>query len=316
MRNPESRRRKRSPLGRQGFTLVELLVVIAIIGILVALLLPAVQAAREAARRSECVNKLKQMSLAAQNYAGANGEALPVGTPGQGRHGLFTYLLPYLEQQPLYDSIDLKSTNARNDPLRMQVVGAYVCPDYPEEPVITTNPSTSAIGAITTYQGNGGTFVTGGGRQELLASPSYGDLPLNGAFRWSEDGRALREVTDGTSKTFLLGEFVHIDRLPGLYSSLPGNIRPWMGSPRLASTSERVPYEFKVAVYTPNTAVDREADETPYNHLPFGSFHPGGANFAMIDGSVHFVPDSVAIDLYKACFTVDGEEVVSVGDLR
>ena len=116
----------------RGFTLVELLVVIAIIGILVALLLPAIQAAREAARRSQCVNRMKQISLAALNYESAKKALPPASTPnntttqlafmgpcpgtattpvptnGLAHHSFFTYILPYVEQQSLYDQIDLK----------------------------------------------------------------------------------------------------------------------------------------------------------------------------------------------------------------
>ncbi|TWT85950.1 putative major pilin subunit [Posidoniimonas polymericola] len=294
---------------RRGFTLVELLVVIAIIGVLVALLLPAVQAAREAARRSTCTNKLKQLALATQNYATTRSGELPPGTPGQGKHGVFTYLLPYIEQESLFDQIDLETTtySARNDPMRFEVVDDYVCPSYPESPLIRDDPSASKNGALTTYQGNGGAFVEV--RQERDPSPNYGALARNGVFRWGEKNRKLREVTDGLSNTYLFGEFVHTDRLPGLYSELPGNIRPWMGSP-LLSGDNRVSYESKVAALTPNTPIDREADQWPFNHLPFGSFHPGGTLFSRLDGSVDFLVDGISLDLFKAGCSVSGGEVL------
>ncbi|MCO6047117.1 DUF1559 domain-containing protein [Aeoliella sp. ICT_H6.2] len=300
----------------RGFTLVELLVVIAIIGILVALLLPAVQAARESARRAQCTNKLKQLGLAVQNYISNHSGALPPGSPGQGRHGAFTYLLPYLEQQALFDRIDLDRTTYQSysDPMRMEIVPGLVCPNYPEEPVLRRPGSPNSEGALSTYQGTGGAFVIP--RQPRESSPRFGDLPLNGVFGWGDGGRKLREVVDGTSNTLLFGEFVHVDRLPGAYSDLPGNIRPWMAIPTLSSPDDKVSYQFKVAAFTPNTPVDREADETPFNHLPFTSLHPGGTNFAVLDGSVQFIVDDINLDVFQAACTVDGGEIVSMGDLH
>jgi prepilin-type N-terminal cleavage/methylation domain-containing protein/prepilin-type processing-associated H-X9-DG protein len=297
---------------QRGFTLVELLVVIAIIGILVALLLPAIQAAREAARRTQCTNCLKQMSLAIQNHISSKSGKLPLGAPGQGKHALFTYLLPYMEEQALFDSIQLdKSTyDAANDTIRYTVIDGFICPSFPSVPVMRDNPSASANGALTTYQGTGGAFTIA--RQERLASPQYGDLPQNGTFRWGEKPRKLSDFTDGTSKTLLFGEFVHTDRLPGLYYELPGNIRPWMlGAPLLANPDERAPYTMKVAFYTPNTPIDRLADLVPYNHLPMGSFHPGATNFALLDGSVDVVSDDVDLDVYKYAYTINGDEVTA-----
>src|SRR5690606_11590425 len=98
-------------LQKTGFTLVELLVVIAIIGILVALLLPAVQAARAAARRTQCANGLKQMGIALQNYAATYNGTFPYGTYGNGQPGMFANLLPFMEQQAIYDEIITTSWN-------------------------------------------------------------------------------------------------------------------------------------------------------------------------------------------------------------
>ncbi len=129
-----------------AFTLVELLVVIAIIGILVALLLPAVQTAREAARRSQCTNNLKQMALACQNYMSTNNDRLPMGFAGKpetaganyNKRGLFTEILPFMEQQDVYDRIVFdygRDPFNPPDPMADKVIPAYVCPSW-SEPVV------------------------------------------------------------------------------------------------------------------------------------------------------------------------------------
>ena len=184
----------------RGFTLVELLVVIAIIGILVALLLPAVQTAREAARRVQCVNSMKQIGLGIHNHISAQ-NSLPVGC---GRvledvldarrnfikRGLFTELLPYMEEQPVYDQVVFdyydQGRSYFDDPARDQVVTPYLCPSYPEPHVI---PGTSDFfqyqwGALVSYSGVGGA-VRGTDNDNLVQS-GFGPIPQNGAFLMTE----------------------------------------------------------------------------------------------------------------------------------
>ena len=143
----------RRPL--RGFTLVELLVVIAIIGILIALLLPAVQAAREAARRAQCSNNLKQMGLAIHNFMGEHDQHLPVGVRAPNRVGLFTFMLPYMEEQALYDTIDLAKEpwDAVNRNAYYTVVNVYICPSYRGPGFYPGTDSSYMTGAMTTYQG-------------------------------------------------------------------------------------------------------------------------------------------------------------------
>src|SRR6218665_44955 len=142
---------------RSAFTLVELLVVIAIIGILVALLLPAIQAARAAARRTECSNKLHQLAIASLNFADANQNCLPIGLRATYEHSLFSYLLPYLEEASLYKRLDFTKGRmaTENEAARNTVVTAYVCPEYTDELVVpsATAPSVAAVGALTMYLG-------------------------------------------------------------------------------------------------------------------------------------------------------------------
>ncbi len=283
----------------RGFTLVELLVVIAIIGILVALLLPAVQSAREAARRTQCISNLKQMGLAVQNEISASG-LLPRAQPKTGEHGLFVAMLPYLEQQPLYDQV-MKNFEAGirpgQDPLRFTRIETYECPSYPEGTVSTSGESFQT-GALTLYQGVGGAIVVPS--QEVDASP-FGDLPRNGPFQWGAKPVRISQIARGTSNTMLIGEFIHIDRIPGgTFSVPPGNIRPWM-----QVTINMVSYSYKVLQTPPNTQIDRVADGVAYSHLPMQSHHPGGVNFAYCDGSVQFVSDDIDFDTYQLLGTRD-----------
>ncbi|MCA9102322.1 MAG: DUF1559 domain-containing protein [Pirellulales bacterium] len=285
---------------RGGFTLVELLVVIAIIGILIALLLPAVQAARESARRSECSNHLKQLGLALHNYAGTYSDALPPGSPDPLRHGLFTALLPYLEQTAVHDQVKLDG-NTHDDPMRYTAIPVYTCPSFPG-PIVITDKTLEPyqLGAMTHYQGVGGALR--GSLLEMIPSGD-GDLPNNGVFGFQQYLR-LAQVGDGTSNTLAMGEFVHRDLIDGKFARPPGNVRPWILGCNAASGS----YAFKVVEHPPNIRLDRITDGIPFNHLPFGSYHPGGAQFLLLDGSIHFITDGVDFDTYQSLATRNGNE--------
>lgn len=291
-----------------AFTLVELLVVIAIIGVLVALLLPAVQAAREAARRTQCQNNLRQMGLAILNHAETYEETLPVGAPGDGRPGLFTYMLAFLEERATLQQIDLDGTahlnpSIQQNPVRYQEIPAYLCPSFPPPTVIlSATAGEYQLGALTTYQGIGGALIAEG--QEVVTS-QYGDMPLNGAFAWGEAKR-LREVSDGLSQTLLVGEFVHRDFVAGVFVDPPGNVRPWITADNQSFGS----YSFRVCELPPNTPVERVADGVPFNHLPMGSHHEAVTYFARGDGSVHAISDGVDLQAYQALATASGDDVV------
>jgi prepilin-type N-terminal cleavage/methylation domain-containing protein len=283
-----------------GFTLVELLVVIAIIGVLVAILLPAIQAAREAAKRTHCANNLKQMGVAINTFASANRQLLPPGSRDNRRHGLFSYLLPYIEEQAIYDRIlDLRNGNTHNDPMRHKVVATYICPSYPYESLVVGNSAGFKNGALTHYQGVGGTLRT---NNEPQVSSGYGAIPLNGLFTWVKQ-RKISTVTDGLSNTLAIGEFNH-RAISGSHSDVPGNVRPWM----LGDNGSKASYAFKVAQYAINANIDRDNGGAPFNHLPFGSYHLGGCQFVMGDGSVHFLNDNINFDVFRALATCDGGE--------
>lgn len=312
-----------------GFTLVELLVVIAIIGILVALLLPAVQAARESARRSQCTNNLKQQGLAAQNVASTY-KALPFGYGRTSDHvakgvsfvkeGLFTEMLRYLEEGSTYDTVDFKYYTAGRqfyqDPARDVIVWAYSCPDWPDARVTTSVPAgyEYELGAVCTYSGVAGAIVDA----TTKTVPSlFGPIPDNGAFTMEQipvSGapqllgvrRKLSQITDGQSNSLMIGEYVHRNcRLGTFLEDPPGNTRPWY----LSGYQDAI-YQFKNIVYAPNSCYDRNSGIN-FNDLPMGSFHKGITQFVFVDGSVHVISDDIDLTLYKALATVRGEETLS-----
>lgn len=299
MNSPASRK-------RQGFTLVELLVVIAIIAMLVTLLLPAVQSAREAARRTQCINNLKQMVLACHNYASSNADVFPPGSPDNLLHGLFTHMLPYLEEGALYDSLDLEGTahhnaNEQANPARFVPIPAYGCASYGD--TVFRNPELADYqrGAVTTYQGVGGGFTSF--QTPQITKSQYGDFPHNGMFGWGFR-RQLKQVADGLSKSLAIGEFVHRDIIEGTFSLPPGNTRPWI----LGANSGFGSYAMKVVALPPNIRIDRVADGVPFNHLPFGSSHDSVTNFGLGDGAVRSIANGVDFEVFQAMATVNGTE--------
>jgi prepilin-type N-terminal cleavage/methylation domain-containing protein/prepilin-type processing-associated H-X9-DG protein len=296
---PDSTKTTRRP----AFTLVELLVVIAIIGVLVALLLPAVQAAREAARRMQCTNNLKQFGLAIHNYASANNEHFPIGSHLNGRHGVFTWMLPYIEQQAVYDQIDTKQPGSGSS-MRNTPIAAYYCPSCSYQKVYLSPQYDYQRGALTNYQAVGGALVN---RGEKITTSTYGNLPNNGMFVL-DHVRTMGECRDGLSNSLAFGEFVHRDyTVSASYAQPPGSVRPWI----LGENGAKASYAFKVCEFAINAPVNRNDNSVPFNHLPFGSFHSGGANFCFGDGSVHFLTQTINFSLYESLATVNGQEPVS-----
>ena len=310
-----------------GFTLVELLVVIAIIGILIALLLPAVQAAREAARRMQCANNMKQIALASHTYASASGDAFPIGcinrtrssdgsSTGYPMHSLFVTLLPYMEMQSVYERTSVgkpvmwDTYKDCEELCNDLVVTAYVCPSYAGPSYVPANSTKNSLqwGPITTYQGVAGHDYDA----QNLSSSNCGPLPDNGCFKFDEPVK-VRDVTDGTSNTLFFGEFVQRDVDENAeFGPYPGNVRSWI---RAFQRSSNCSYNFKVVHYPINLMCNRMTDGIPFNYLPFGSEHPGGATFAMADGSTQFIVETLDLDTYYALATAnEGEPGARLGD--
>jgi prepilin-type processing-associated H-X9-DG protein len=241
------------------------------------------------------------MGTALQNYAATYNGTFPYGTYGIGQPGMFANLLPFLEQQDVYDQIVTTSWNAMQ-PMRFQPIDTYVCPDWPHPVVYETARIDQMYGAMLTYQGNAGVFTRGVG---FTPSADHGHIPDNGLFGWAF-GRKIREVSDGLTHTFAIIEFVHLDRVGTEYSQPPGNVRAWI----LGGNDAYAHYTAKVLAHSPNAPLDRRADGVKYNYLPMGSFHSGGVNALMADASVHFIIDDVNFDAYQAKGTVaDGETI-------
>ena len=317
----------------RAFTLVELLVVIAIIATLIGLLLPAVQSAREAARRSACTNNLKQIGIGCLMYESAR-KSLPPSIAKKGtsglfqKRGLFTTILPYFEEQQIFDQIKFDYTgSALVDPARNQIVSSYICPSYPHPKVMTSSPIDYENGAEITYAGCGGAQPANGSASPCLIGSTY---PDNGAFNLIGPGtvastgqtcgsgttvmgagRPLRQVSDGTSKTFMVGEFCHRDFYiqRNEWQVPPGNMRPWFLAGNYQSTVPEI-YHVKEFELSPNSKQTR-TNAGGLNKLPMGSYHADTTLFVMVDGSVRPVNDSIELLVYQRFATVNGSEVVN-----
>ncbi len=329
-----------------GFTLVELLVVIAIIGVLVALLLPAVQSAREAARRTQCSNNIKQAALALHNYLSAQ-KSLPAGqSPHIGvisnsftdKSGWLLHTLPYFEQQQLYDTWKRHVDTPIADPIgnprgfggswwtpgRWTVIPSLVCPSDPVSPkTITAGWSQSPGGSPETSQGFSGNVVAcagttyfDSGRRADGEQVRRDGTNLDGIFYGKSD-TGFNEVTDGTSNTLLLGELILVeDDSAGQVSGGGGAIdqrgRYWNVHQGNALFSTQEPPNTSRAdrstwcLHTVTEAPCFTTASTLANYLR--SYHPGGVNASTADGAVHFITNEIDPIMYRALGSRDGGE--------
>jgi prepilin-type N-terminal cleavage/methylation domain-containing protein/prepilin-type processing-associated H-X9-DG protein len=323
---------------RHGFTLVELLVVIAILGVLIALLLPAIQAARESARRAQCQNNLHQLAVATLNYEAAQRE-LPPGVyqtlyamaPVYRGSSLFVYLLPQSEETRLRQSWDfadpMNNTLGGDQALTALVIASFLCP----ADVIPENPTAQSgeFYALTSYGGNGGTrcyFPTSATLDGLFHTTGSASEPV-------PDQRVvrMRDITDGTSKTLLFGERNHDDANFELFAAKgwTQSLKTWgwwgpSGGRRAighVALGTAVPLNYKIP-FTPDTAMQANppvngGTDFVNNYADqrvgaYGSNHPGGVNLAFADGSVDFLSDSLPLEILQSMGTRAGGEAVGM----
>ena len=311
---------------RNGFTLIELLVVIAIIAVLISLLLPAVQSAREAARRANCLNNFKQIGLALHNYHQAHG-VFPPGyvshfIPGTGGNtrlevdtgpgwGWASQILPQLEQSNTYNSINfhISMVFPDNNTAQYTRITSFLCPSdvTPDKVPVRDRTNTNTI-----YNVGTSNYVGVYGIGEIGDAPGLG----NGTFfRNSRVG--LNQISDGSSNTFVVGERSH--NLS--YATWTGRtIGGWLfttasfegGTNKFSPSAEESfcmilgPIEFDDANGLPRTP------NYPAAHVEdYWSRHPGGVNFLFGDGSVRFIKNSISKQVYAALATRNGGEAIS-----
>ena len=316
--------RSMSKAGRlkRGFTLIELLVVIAIIAVLIALLLPAVQQAREAARRTQCKNNLKQMALAALNYESDN-KCFPGGsysgtTVNCPNHwgtyvenfSCFVRMLPYFDQAPLYNQVNFNecSSGGSNIALAGVQLKALICPtdtnngpvgfpasrsstgvspgwSFNVDPNLFPSPAQNYTQAFTSYAGNAGTFTFG--FTNLM--PNTVLQNFSGTI-YNDSAVRISDITDGTSNTFLFAEHSknQLLLLDPAYAVSDGC---W-NSGRWYDTLFSTLYPMNLG-YGNDKLVKGKVNPSYYEPTAAGSLHIGGAHFAMADGSVRFLSNSI-----------------------
>jgi prepilin-type N-terminal cleavage/methylation domain-containing protein/prepilin-type processing-associated H-X9-DG protein len=296
-----SRSRRISPgvrRGRAGFTLIEAIVVIAVIGLLVALLLPAVQAARESARRLQCASNLRQLALACHNYEGVHG-TLPIGIPqmydpdpalnvyGESQ-SIFVSMLGQLDQQPLYNAVNFSRSIFASANATIYATGLEVlwCPSDPSirmevQYPFYEEPFTEKI-RFSSYAG-----CTGVWYGDLFDFPDRLNVArvdqINGLFT-ANRGISFAEISDGTSQTILLSERAH-----GLLTGDDLQYWHWWADSVSVDTRFWTLFPLNPFRKIPDTPETRSSAYTS----SASSFHPNGAYFAFADGSVRFLKDSI-----------------------
>lgn len=296
-----------------GFTLIELLVVVGIIGVLTALLLPAVQAARESARQASCRNNLKQIGVALNAYHAQHRE-FPEGARFHTRYGRksigwHVLILPQMEQAPLYAEMAPDQDGGASGDGGQIVVPSYYCP--------TAVPPTTLGSDLESanYVGVAGAGTT---REDWpLEETVCGIVATDGVLHLRSSVSA-GDITDGLSNTLVVGErsLYNTDELWSLgavWHRAAGTTTP--RSVCVAAAKHVVwpinSMESRRVYYVNDPAAPLELRKVLNNELAFGSLHPGGAHFSFADGSVRLLGESTDLAIYRELATRDGEEATA-----
>jgi prepilin-type N-terminal cleavage/methylation domain-containing protein/prepilin-type processing-associated H-X9-DG protein len=284
---------------RDAFTLIELLVVIAVIAVLIGLLLPAVQQSREAARRAECLNHLKQIALGVHNFVDAH-QALPSSRLGPQHATWFVQILPQVEQANLYNAWNLANTYyTQSSTVRTTMVALFFCPSR-RSSMLSTQFEVSSTGLPDTqpYPGVLGDYAANGGQfaGAIVDNPLCNGVMCQADARLNNDQvvetkskTSLRDVTDGTSNTFLVGE-KHVPR------SKYGQSGPSWGDGAIFNGDFPRNYNRIAGLPKFNLGQGPNDLDGPW-HCKFGSDHPGVCQFAFTDGHVAALKNSTDMTL-------------------
>jgi prepilin-type N-terminal cleavage/methylation domain-containing protein/prepilin-type processing-associated H-X9-DG protein len=293
-----------------GFSLVELLVVITLIAILVGLLIPAVQAAREASRRTQCANHLRQLVTALLEYESQFRTFPPAAYIHDREMSLSAswrvLTLPQLEETALYELLaptqDGGLTTREPGDIRIPV---FFCP--------SASPPPLQGFPLSNYE-----TITGG-KAHWTLDGYCGDVAIDGVF-YPGTGTRAGEITDGTSYTLAVGERIYLTRHDWMFGARwQDGGRVWTASPNqqmCVAAAKNItlpinadPVAFGYEIYDEEAPPGAKKD-IHFNDLYFGSEHPGGAQFALADGSVHFTRDDVDFTIYQGMATRSGNEIL------
>ena len=310
----------------KGFTLVELLVVIAIIGILVGMLLPAIQAAREQARRTSCLNKVRNVALACVSYESAN-QQFPAAV-SSGEESFLVRILPMIEQTGLYDNFRASSQTDPRIPLSMNLIDTFICDSTTQ----VQSEASSFGGTFTSHYAssagpvsldtNGPYTVDNGFAREItgndnglvglrgLFSPTNSGAPFAGA---TKSGVRTSDVRDGMSNTLAITETSRSQSVGTADRDFRIRKPRWTHGSESAGGDSRLNWSRCIARQINSFDVGEGSNQSaqPHHELCISSNHPGGANVANGDGSTHFVSEDTDLVVLQAVAGIDEGDVAN-----
>lgn len=323
-------------LTRNGFTLVELLVVIAIIGVLTGLLLPAIQAAREAARRTQCTNKVKQMGLAALEFHDAH-RKFPIARQGdEDSFGQHTELFPFLEEGNVSLTFNF-SIPANMNPARFITIDAFLCPSDIDDRMLNKDVSANQFN----WGKNNYRACAGSEFGQTINNQTPQAKELNNGLFLTNEAISLRQVTDGTSHTAIFSEAIRGDANDDSLEIESDLFQ--IGNGNGTNTSDKVytkcmAIDFSMALgaskqtsYAGRNWINGNYMTTRYNHVMLpntwscsrgnspnnnggavtaSARHSGGVNLGLADGSVRFVSNGINLATWRALASRSGNETI------